>query len=51
MQEVDHLIQEGQRLMLREKLVKKGDIVAFVAGTPLGIEATTNLLEFHTIGL
>ena len=50
MHEVDHLIREGERHMLREKLVKKGDIVAFVAGVPLHMAGNTNLLNFHTIG-
>ena len=50
MREVDHLIQEGKRCLLREKRVSKGDIVAFVAGTPLHVAGNTNLLEFHTIG-
>ena len=50
MQDVDHLIQEGERCLLQEKLVKKGDIVAFVAGIPLHVAGNTNLLKFHTIG-
>ncbi len=50
MQNVSHLIQEGERLLLREKLVKKGDTVAFVGSTLLHREGATNLLEFHTIG-
>ncbi len=50
MHDVDHLIQEGERCLLQEKLVKKGDIVAFVAGVPLHVGGNTNLLKFHTIG-
>lgn len=47
---VDELMAEAERRLLKEKLVKRGDIVAFVGGTPLHIEGKTNLLEFHTIG-
>jgi pyruvate kinase len=50
LQDVDHLIQEGERLLLREKLAKKGDLVAFVRSTRLHKQSKTNLLEFHTIG-
>ncbi|MFQ5663149.1 MAG: pyruvate kinase [Terriglobia bacterium] len=48
--EVDALAREAERCLAREKLVKKGDIVGIVAGTPLGTKGTTNLLKFHTIG-
>ena len=50
LQEVDHLIQEGLRRLLQEKLVKKGDTVAFIAGVPLHKAGNTNLLKFHTVG-
>ena len=46
---VDEFIPEAERRLLEEKLVKKGDVVAVVAGTPLHTEGTTNLIEFHTI--
>jgi len=46
---VDQLTQEGERRLRREKLVKKGDIIAFVAGSPLGTKGTTNLLKLHTV--
>ncbi|MFQ5777429.1 MAG: pyruvate kinase [Terriglobia bacterium] len=47
--DVDALAQEAERRLRREKLVRKGDIVGIVAGTPLQIRGTTNLLKFHTI--
>ena len=47
---MDELMAEAERRLLKEKLVKRGDIVAFVGGTPLHIEGKTNLLEFHTLG-
>lgn len=48
--DVDTLTREAERRLLREKLVRKGDIVGIVAGTPLQTRGTTNLLKFHTIG-
>jgi pyruvate kinase len=48
--DVDALTREGERQLRREKLVKKGDTIAFVAGTPLGVKGTTNFLKFHTVG-
>ena len=47
---VEEFIPEAERRLRREKLVKKGDVVAVVAGTPLHTQGTTNLIEFHTIG-
>ncbi|MFQ5664731.1 MAG: pyruvate kinase [Terriglobia bacterium] len=48
--EVDSLSREAERRLRREKLVERGDIIGIVAGTPLQVKATTNLLKFHTIG-
>jgi pyruvate kinase len=47
--DVDQLTREGEQRLRREKLAKKGDIIAFVAGTPLHTKGTTNLLKFHAI--
>jgi pyruvate kinase len=47
---VDEFIPEAERRLRQEKLVKKGDVVAIVAGTPLHTQGTTNLIEFHAIG-
>jgi len=30
--------------------VRKGDVIAIVAGTPMGVRGTTNFMKFHTIG-
>jgi pyruvate kinase len=47
---LDQLTQEGERRLRREKLVKRGDVIAFVAGTPLDTKGTTNMLKLHTVG-
>jgi pyruvate kinase len=36
--------------LLQERLVRKGDTIAIVAGTPMGIRGTTNFMKFHTVG-
>ena len=47
---VDEFIVEAERRLREEKLARRGDVVAVVAGTPLHTEGTTNLIKFHTIG-
>jgi hypothetical protein len=36
--------------LLQENLVKKGDIVGIIAGTPIGSRGTTNLMRIVRIG-
>ncbi len=50
MNDVDALTAEAERRLKEEKLVKKGDVVGIVAGTPLRVPGTTNLLKLHTVG-
>jgi pyruvate kinase len=47
---VDGLAEIAERRLLEEKLVKKGDVIGVVAGTPMGIRGTTNFMKFHVIG-
>ncbi|MBI4467201.1 MAG: pyruvate kinase [Acidobacteria bacterium] len=47
---VDALTREAERRLRQEKLVEKGDVISVVAGTPLGIKGTTNMLKFHVVG-
>jgi pyruvate kinase len=30
--------------------VRKGDVIALVAGTPMGVRGTTNIVKFHVVG-
>lgn len=48
--EIDALTREAERRLRQEKLVKKGDTVGIVAGTPLQTKGTTNLLKIHVVG-
>lgn len=47
---IDGLAAVAERRLLEEKLVRKGDIIGIVAGTPMGIRGTTNFMKFHVIG-
>jgi pyruvate kinase len=47
---IDMLPAIAEKRLLEERLVKKGDVIGIVAGTPLGIRGTTNMMKFHVIG-
>jgi len=44
------MVEAMEAQLLRERLVRKGDQVAVVAGIPLMIGGITNLLKLHAIG-
>src|SRR5246500_1968830 len=47
---IDGLADLAEKRLLEERLVKKGDVIGIVAGTPMGIRGTTNFMKFHVIG-
>jgi pyruvate kinase len=47
---IDGLATIAEKRLLEEKLVRKGDVIGIVAGTPMGIRGTTNFMKFHVIG-
>jgi len=47
---VDGLAAVAEKRLLEERLVRQGDVIAIVAGTPMGIRGTTNFMKFHVIG-
>ena len=47
---VDGLAAMAEKRLLEERLVRKGDVIGIVAGTPMGIRGTTNFMKFHVIG-
>jgi pyruvate kinase len=49
-QKVDGLAKVAEKRLLEERLVRKGDVIGIVAGTPMGIRGTTNFMKFHVIG-
>jgi len=46
----DRMIEGAEKKLLQEKAVRRDDIVALVAGTPIARRGTTNLLKLHRIG-
>src|SRR6266705_1727284 len=47
---IDTLAEMTEKKLLQERLVRKGDVIAIVAGTPMGVRGTTNFMKFHVIG-
>jgi pyruvate kinase len=47
---VDGLAAVAEKRLIEERLVRQGDVIGIVAGTPMGIRGTTNFMKFHVIG-
>jgi pyruvate kinase len=47
---IDAMAALAEKRLLEEKLVRRGDVVGIVAGTPFGIGGTTNFMKFHVVG-
>jgi pyruvate kinase len=47
---IDGLAAIAEKRLLEERLVRKGDVIGIVAGTPMGICGSTNFMKFHVIG-
>jgi pyruvate kinase len=50
LKKIDGLAEHAEKRLLKEKLVRKGDVIGIVAGTPMGIRGTTNFMKFHVVG-
>jgi len=48
--DIDRLAATAEKRLLEEKLVKRGDIIGVVAGTPIGTTGSTNLMRLLRIG-
>jgi len=48
--DIDSLAALAEKRLLEEQLVRRGDVVGIVAGTPLGARGTTNFMKFHVVG-
>jgi pyruvate kinase len=48
--DVDQLAETAEARLLEEHLVKRGDVVGVIAGTPLGTTGSTNLMKIIRIG-
>ena len=47
---IDGLAAVAEKRLLEERVVRRGDVIGIVAGTPMGIRGTTNFMKFHVIG-
>jgi len=47
---LDGLAAITEKRLLEERLVRRGDVIGIVAGTPMGTRGTTNFMKFHVIG-
>ncbi len=47
---IDTLAGMTEKKLLQERLVRKGDVIGIIAGTPMGVRGTTNFVKFHVIG-
>jgi pyruvate kinase len=48
--EVDELARVAESRLVEENLVRRGDIVGVIAGTPIGARGTTNMMRLIRIG-
>jgi pyruvate kinase len=48
--DIDELTAAAEKRLLEEKLVKPGDIIGVIAGTPIGTTGSTNLMRLLRIG-
>jgi pyruvate kinase len=48
--DIDKLAATAEKRLLEEKLVKRGDLIGVVAGTPIGTTGSTNLMRLLRIG-
>jgi pyruvate kinase len=46
----DDMIVEIEKVLLREKIVKKGDGIVITSSSPLSVRGKTNFLKLHRIG-
>ena len=50
MTSTDHMLHEMERLLVERGHVKPGDNIVFVAGQPVGLRGSTNMLKLHRVG-
>jgi pyruvate kinase len=47
----DEMLAQMDRVLIEEGNLKKGELVVFVAGQPVGRPGTTNLMKLHRLGI
>jgi pyruvate kinase len=46
----DEMLAQMDRVLIEGGFLKKGELVVFLAGQPVGRPGTTNLMKLHTVG-
>jgi pyruvate kinase len=46
----DEMLAQMDRILVEQGILKKGELVVFVAGQPVGRPGTTNLMKLHRVG-
>lgn len=49
MESTDQMLHQMERMLIDTKRVKPGDHIVFVAGQPVGLRGSTNMLKLHRI--
>lgn len=47
---IDELTREAESRLREERMVKDGDVIGIIAGTPVGAKGSTNLMRLRRIG-
>jgi pyruvate kinase len=47
----DEMMTQMDRMLMEGGHLKKGELVVFVAGQPVGRPGTTNLMKLHRLGV
>ena len=48
-QSTDDMLQNMERLLVDSARVRPGDHIVFVAGQPVGLRGSTNMLKLHRV--
>jgi pyruvate kinase len=47
----DEMMAQMDRILVEKGILKKGELVVFVAGQPVGRPGSTNLMKLHRLGV
>jgi pyruvate kinase len=50
MASTDQMLHEMERVLIESGRVRPGDNIVFVAGQPVGLRGSTNMLKLHRVG-
>jgi len=45
----DEMIEEVEKVMIKDRLARKGDTIVILSGAPIHKRGTTNLMKIHRI--